>query len=115
MNYYTVLFGVSRAFGVAAQLIWDRALGAREFSNPAPAPPTNAHNNSTRTSEVLLYCTHREDVQGQELKLPLIRRSCAQTSYIIMLRYSIVICAPGTHVTLLVVALDGINFIHEYL
>jgi len=27
MNYYTVLFGVSRAFGVAAQLIWDRALG----------------------------------------------------------------------------------------
>ncbi|KAJ8072594.1 citrate (Si)-synthase [Marasmius tenuissimus] len=28
MNYYTVLFGVSRAFGVAAQLIWDRALGA---------------------------------------------------------------------------------------
>ncbi|KAH8117749.1 citrate synthase [Phellopilus nigrolimitatus] len=28
MNYYTVLFGVSRAFGVATQLIWDRALGA---------------------------------------------------------------------------------------
>ena len=32
MNYYTVLFGVSRAFGVAAQLIWDRALGARKSS-----------------------------------------------------------------------------------
>ena len=31
MQYYTVLFGVSRAFGVSAQLIWDRALGAREF------------------------------------------------------------------------------------
>ena len=30
MQYYTVLFGVSRAFGVAAQLIWDRALGARK-------------------------------------------------------------------------------------
>ena len=30
-NYYTVLFGVSRAFGVAAQLIWDRALGARTY------------------------------------------------------------------------------------
>ena len=30
MNFYTVLFGVSRAFGVAAQLIWDRALGARK-------------------------------------------------------------------------------------
>jgi citrate synthase len=28
MNFYTVLFGVSRSFGVAAQLIWDRALGA---------------------------------------------------------------------------------------
>lgn len=26
-NYYTVLFGVSRALGVTAQLIWDRALG----------------------------------------------------------------------------------------
>lgn len=30
MQYYTVLFGVSRAFGVTAQLIWDRALGACE-------------------------------------------------------------------------------------
>ncbi|KZT02902.1 citrate synthase [Laetiporus sulphureus 93-53] len=28
MQFYTVLFGVSRAFGVSAQLIWDRALGA---------------------------------------------------------------------------------------
>jgi citrate synthase len=28
MQFYTVLFGVSRAFGVASQLIWDRALGA---------------------------------------------------------------------------------------
>jgi len=26
-NFYTVLFGVSRAMGVLAQLIWDRALG----------------------------------------------------------------------------------------
>lgn len=31
MQFYTVLFGVSRAFGVAAQLIWDRALGARTW------------------------------------------------------------------------------------
>lgn len=30
MQFYTVLFGVSRAFGVTAQLIWDRALGARK-------------------------------------------------------------------------------------
>lgn len=27
MNYYTVLFGVSRALGILASLIWDRALG----------------------------------------------------------------------------------------
>ncbi|XP_063231750.1 probable citrate synthase 2, mitochondrial [Bacillus rossius redtenbacheri] len=27
MNYYTVLFGVSRALGVMAGLVWDRALG----------------------------------------------------------------------------------------
>ena len=26
-DYYTVLFGVSRAIGVTSQLIWDRALG----------------------------------------------------------------------------------------
>lgn len=27
MSYYTVLFGVSRALGVTASLVWDRALG----------------------------------------------------------------------------------------
>ena len=27
MSYYTVLFGVSRALGTLASLIWDRALG----------------------------------------------------------------------------------------
>ena len=27
MNYYTVLFGVSRALGVLANLVWARALG----------------------------------------------------------------------------------------
>ncbi len=27
MNYYTVLFGISRALGVTASLVWDRALG----------------------------------------------------------------------------------------
>ena len=35
MEFYTVLFGVSRAFGVAAQLIWDRALGARAYISPS--------------------------------------------------------------------------------
>ena len=27
MNYYTVMFGVSRALGVLSSLVWDRALG----------------------------------------------------------------------------------------
>ena len=27
MNFYTVLFGVSRALGVLSSLVWDRALG----------------------------------------------------------------------------------------
>lgn len=27
MNFYTVLFGVSRALGVLASLVWDRVLG----------------------------------------------------------------------------------------
>ncbi len=27
MNFYTVLFGVSRALGVLAQMVWSRALG----------------------------------------------------------------------------------------
>ena len=27
MSFYTVLFGVSRALGTMASLIWDRALG----------------------------------------------------------------------------------------
>lgn len=26
-DFYTVLFGVSRAFGVCSALVWDRALG----------------------------------------------------------------------------------------
>jgi len=40
MNYYTVMFGVSRALGVLASLIWDRALGLpierpKSYSTPA--------------------------------------------------------------------------------
>lgn len=63
MNYYTVLFGVSRALGVLSSLIWDRALGfplerpkshttadlkklmvklgAKPASPDAPAPPAD--------------------------------------------------------------------------
>ena len=40
MNYYTVLFGVSRAIGVLSSLVWDRALGLpierpKSFDTPA--------------------------------------------------------------------------------
>lgn len=40
MNYYTVMFGVSRALGVLSSLIWDRALGLpierpKSYSTPA--------------------------------------------------------------------------------
>ena len=41
MNYYTVLFGVSRALGVLAQMIWSRALGfplERPKSLPTDCP-----------------------------------------------------------------------------
>lgn len=68
MEFYTVLFGVSRAFGVAAQLIWDRALGARAYIS-APhdmiiglKPPFSAG-----ASQVVLYHFHPEDVRQQEL------------------------------------------------
>jgi citrate synthase len=53
MNYYTVLFGVSRAFGVLSQLFWSRALGLplerpksvttewiRKNVKPTPPAPT---------------------------------------------------------------------------
>jgi citrate synthase len=43
MQYYTVLFGVSRAFGVAAQLIWDRALGARKYLQCLPEGTIDVH------------------------------------------------------------------------
>jgi hypothetical protein len=76
MGYYTVLFGVSRAFGVAAQLIWDRALGARECNTRRirkclrlTAPPS-----SSRASQVLLDCAHRQDVRGQELDVGMLPR-----------------------------------------
>lgn len=46
-NYYTVLFGVSRALGVLASLTWDRALGLpierpKSFSTDALIKMTKA-------------------------------------------------------------------------
>ena len=72
MNFYTVLFGVSRAFGVASQLIWDRALRARKsFVSPSHVICSYQDRlcDSSRASKVVLHRSHREDVQRQELKL----------------------------------------------
>ena len=63
MEFYTVLFGVSRAFGVAAQLIWDRALGARAYISLSHAGClASYHPSSTGASQVVLHCLHPEDV-----------------------------------------------------
>merc|ERR1712093_888177 len=40
-NYYTVMFGVSRALGVLAQLVWDRAL-VSPSSAPSPSLPSGS-------------------------------------------------------------------------
>lgn len=63
MEFYTVLFGVSRAFGVAAQLIWDRALGARAYI-PVSHGKAKGSNNpcSVGTSQVILYRLHSENI-----------------------------------------------------
>ena len=67
MEFYTVLFGVSRAFGVASQLIWDRALGARVYTS-AFHPEVKTHNPcSAGTSKVVLYRFYSEDVCQQKL------------------------------------------------
>ncbi len=67
MNFYTVLFGVSRAFGVASQLIWDRALGARKY---LPCLDVDAMSDlssySPRAPQVVLDRGDQEDFQGQD-------------------------------------------------
>ena len=67
MNFYTVLFGVSRAFGVAAQLIWDRALGARKYHSYLHVVEgmSDLMPCSPRAPQVLLDGGHQEDFQGQ--------------------------------------------------
>ena len=69
MEFYTVLFGVSRAFGVAAQLIWDRALGARAYISACLSHWRNGsyHSCSAGTSQIVLHCLHSEDICQQEL------------------------------------------------
>lgn len=68
MEFYTVLFGVSRAFGVAAQLIWDRALGARVYPLSSLGEESNScHSCSAGTSQVVLYRLYSEDVCQQKL------------------------------------------------
>jgi citrate synthase len=72
MEFYTVLFGVSRAFGVAAQLIWDRALGARVYTPASHVRTTNSnHSCSTGAPQVVLHGLDPEDVCQQKLdRLP---------------------------------------------
>ena len=65
MIYYTVLFGVSRAFGVAAQLIWDRALGARTCGFLLKSSFMLIMPTSSRAPEVVLERGDQEDVRGQ--------------------------------------------------
>lgn len=48
-NYYTVLFGVSRALGVLSQLMWDRALG---FAIERPKSLTLDHIKKTFEGKV---------------------------------------------------------------
>ena len=67
MQYYTVLFGVSRAFGVAAQLIWDRALGARQYHSIFSGSKILTIACSSGAAEVILYCCNPTDVCRQGL------------------------------------------------
>lgn len=64
MQYYTVLFGVSRAFGVAAQLIWDRALGARKLSSGSSIANVTdlSFIASIGEAKELLKCCYQENV-----------------------------------------------------
>lgn len=70
MNYYTVLFGVSRAFGVAAQLIWDRALGARKC---VFLGLKTRETDRTR-------CTHKKLSSAPSRTQPRPSKTCSRTS-----------------------------------
>merc|ERR1719324_1523174 len=48
-DYYTVLFGVSRAFGCLSQLFWDRALGL-PLERPKSITPEYIEQPSRRRS-----------------------------------------------------------------
>ena len=69
-----MLFGVSRAFGVAAQLIWDRALGARAcISTFRTGRKDSYHPCSAGASQVVFHCLHSKDFRQQELIWPLVK------------------------------------------
>ena len=53
MNFYTVLFGVSRALGVLPQLIWDRYFPS--FPPPECSVNCQCSRIAHRTSQVLLH------------------------------------------------------------
>ena len=57
MNFYTVLFGVSRALGVLAQMIWSRALGfplerPKSLSTDGLMTLVETQNKTTSTKQV---------------------------------------------------------------
>merc|ERR1712106_1115906 len=52
MNYYTVLFGVSRALGCFSQMIWSRATGL-PWSDPSPCRPRASRSSSSKQQHKL--------------------------------------------------------------
>ena len=69
-DYYTVLFGVGRAYGVLAQLFWDRARTRRSLPRRGPAPAV--------TSRELT----RECVCADAVNLPLERPKSVTTEWL---------------------------------
>ena len=77
-EYYTVLFGVSRALGVLSQLIWDRALGMplerpKSYSTDYPIT-SNWWNipagNCSRAAELVLSNGERTHVPAVPNRVP---------------------------------------------
>jgi hypothetical protein len=70
-DFYTVLFGVSRAFGVVSQLIWDRALGM-----PLERPKSVSLTQSMTWETMLMSST-----------LPMPSRRCSRASRLFIDRF----------------------------
>jgi len=73
-DFYTVLFGVSRAFGVVSQLIWDRALGM-----PLERPK----------SVSLSHLLSGQELMGSTLPMP--SRRCSRASNLLIGRLACIV------------------------